>query len=105
MACIAGSDPCAALLSVARLTNKQSGSWSRVRALGCSLAYMGGSSTSGRSKGTWYIYVMITYFFGLCVLLVMVLDGPGHQESTAGPITVPLSPPIAAQKIIRDSKA
>ena len=49
--------------------------------------------------------MMTTYYVGLCVLLVMgVLDGPGHQESTAGPITVPLSPPIAAQKIIRASK-
>ena len=51
-----------------------------------------------------HIWVMTTRLFWLCMLVMMILDGPGHQESTARPLEGPLSHGTAGAKIIRDSK-
>ena len=104
MIVMAGAGPRTAAMGVATTTNAHSGSWSRARALECTRGYTGGSSTSGRSKSTQHILVVTTSNFGLNMLPVIVLDGPGHRESTARPIKGPFSYGSAAEKIISASK-
>ena len=48
--------------------------------------------------------MVTTSNFGLYVLLVMIIDGPGHRESTERPINGPLRYMTEAKKIIRDSR-
>ena len=104
MIVMVGAGPRTAAMGVATTTNAHSGSWSRARALECSHGYTGGSSTSGRSKSTQHILVVTTSNFGLNMLPVMVLDVPGHRESTDRPLKGPFSYGTAAEKIISDSK-
>ena len=104
MIVMVGAGPRTAAMGVATTTNAHSGSWSRARALECTRGYTGGSSTSGRSKSTQHISVVTTSNFGLNMLPVMVLDGPGHRESTARPLKGPFRYGTAAEKIIRASK-
>ena len=47
---------------------------------------------------------MTTWFFALYTFLVMILAGPVHQESLAGPLMGLLRGPTAARKIIRDRR-
>ena len=47
---------------------------------------------------------MTTWFFALYTFLVMILAGPVHQESLAGPLMGLLRGPTAAQKIISDRR-
>ena len=63
---------------------------------------IGGSYTSERNTSTLHLKVMRPMFFELCVSLVMVIDGPGHQESMEKPLGGRLIRPTAAQKSIRD---
>ena len=104
MMVMAGAGPRTAAMGVATTTNAHSGSWSRARALECTRGCTGGSSTSGRSKSTQHILVVTTSKFGLNMLPVIVLDEPGHRESTARPLKGPFSYGTAAEKIISDSK-
>ena len=101
---IVEDSPCAAAMGVGAITDALCRLWSRLRVHEWPTRVRGGVCTSERNTSTLHFKVIRTIFFELCVSLVIILDGPVHQESTGEPLVGPFAHPFAAQKSIRDSR-
>ena len=96
MAGIVGGSPCAAAMGVGAITDAISWLWSRLCVHEWPTRVRGGVCTSERNTSTLHFKVIRTIFFEFCVSLVMILDGPEHQEPMEKPLGSHLSRPTAA---------
>ena len=95
---IVEGSPFSAAMGVGAITDALCRLWSRLRVHEWPTRVLGGSYTSERNTSTLHFKVMRPIFFELYMSLVIVLDGPVHQESTEKPIRGLLSYLTAAEK-------
>ena len=85
-----GFGPCATAMGVGMVTDAHSGPRSRVRVLAGAYGYGGGPDVGAYSRFVTFLKDT-AWIFALCLLPVMVLDEPAHQESTEKPLRDRLS--------------